>query len=244
MVERPAERQPQRGTLGRLGHQRDGGLEVHDGLGPPGHGLCSPELREHAGAGRLRRRLAQRAVEVVDGRVRRALPKRTLGCRPQHRHYDVVRGRQCLKQVRAHLLLRRAAVGQQPRGSPMDLLPLGERQPPVDRGPHERMREAERVACSQHVRTPQLLCGGERVGCRDRRERGRQLHRGIVLEHGDRARERLRFRATARLAAAVPSGRASAPPARPPVPMPPRRPASRRARSPAAARGPAAGCRP
>ena len=76
----------------------------------------------------------------------------------------------------------------------MGLLSLGEGQPAVDRGAHERVGEAQRVARAQHVRAPKLLGGRERVGCRHPGERRGHLQRDVVLEHRDGACQRLRVR--------------------------------------------------
>ena len=70
---------------------------------------------------------------------------------------------------------------------------LAERQVTVDRGPHQRMGEAERIARPQHVRAHELVGRGQRRVGGQTREFRRQVHRSVVLEDRDAARQRSRF---------------------------------------------------
>ena len=136
-----------RGAPGRVGGRlRPRRARCSAAVGPAGGRLGASELGEHLRPRVGRRRLAQRAIQVVRGRCGRP-PRQRRARRPAQQLDDrsvAVRGR--LQQMRAHALLLPAGLAQQHRRAPVHPAALARRQPGMDGGAQQRVREPDRVA--------------------------------------------------------------------------------------------------
>ena len=146
-------------------------------------------------------RLLERAPQVRDAALRRAAPDGRAARLAQLLGHPLLPAPRRGEQVRRDLLGRRARVEQHARGPLVLELALAERQLLVDGVAHERVDEAERRLAAQDLR-PRQRAGGvgdARLVEPGQRRDGRQ--RGALGEHGDRAGDRDRVRATAARAA-------------------------------------------
>ena len=228
-----------------VARQRDRGLEVRDRLRPARHGLGLAELGHHRGAVALRRRLAQRTVEVVDGRRRDALRQRAPGRRAQDRHDDRRRppGERVQQMGARPARPRHRSAASSAAARRWVRAAFGERQLPIDGGAHERMGEAQRIARAQDVRALELArrrasassgasSASAAASCSGASSSKTATARASACAAGGSApRRRCTDRRSERAASSAAAAR------------PPRRPGRRAARSRRAARGRAAGCR-
>ena len=122
--------------------------------------LGEAELVQHRAALRLRRRLVERPLEVIDGGVGSAARGGVAGRGSQHRHARrIARGRES-QHVATHALALRLARLHQGGRPPMKALTLERRDLPVYGASHDRMNEVELdiAVGDQHP------CGDERLG--------------------------------------------------------------------------------
>ena len=188
--QRPAEQL--RGHTARLGiPQRLVGLAQVLGGGRSGRQrLRAAELEQQLRPVLGRRRLGERARQVGDRAVGRALAAR--GDRRAVERVDNpgLSARRGGEQVRRHLLDRGARLGQQPRRPPVLQLALSGRHVVADRCADDRMHEGERRLGLQDLRARERRHRARGPLLVEIRQRGHGREAGAGSEHRERPRDR------------------------------------------------------
>jgi hypothetical protein len=178
------------GRLARVARQRDRLLEVLGRRRRAGPRLRPAELREHLRAAVVGRRLAERALEVPHGGrgvAERERPPRRLA---QDADHPLLPARLRREDLRRDLLWRALALREQPRRPRVQVGALERRHVVVDRGAHDRVDEAQRLAGGEHLVADEQRGGLVRVAVVEASERGGGGQVGAVPEDRDRPRQR------------------------------------------------------